>query len=104
RPRRQAHFTDHRTIAPTDDELDRGPHLGELDVHVLQDARCHTLALADEPEQQVLGTDVVVVEALRLILREGEYLPRSVCELVESVHDRVPGPCIRRPVGSPTAS
>src|SRR5690242_7285682 len=96
RTRRQADLADHRAITATDDELDRGPHLGELDVHVLEHARRHALALADEAEQQVLGTDVVVVEALGLILGEGEDLSRSVGELVESVHGRVPGHCTRR--------
>src|SRR5439155_17741573 len=86
RSRRKAYLAHDRAIAPADDELDRGAHLGELNVHVLEDACRDTLALADEPEQQVLGTDVVVVEALGLILSEGENLSRSVGELVESVH------------------
>jgi hypothetical protein len=34
----------------------------------------------------MLRADVVVVEALRLILRERQNLPRPVCELVESLH------------------
>ena len=38
------------------------------------------------PGRQVLGADVVMVEALGLVLRQGEDLSRSVCELVESVH------------------
>ena len=43
------------------------------------------LALADEAEQQMLGPDVVVVEALGLILREVRP-SAQVGELVESVH------------------
>ena len=84
--RGQAHLADDRSVAATDDELDRGPHLGQLDVHVLEHARRHALALADEAEEEVLGPDVVVVEALRLVLGEGQHLPRSIGELVESVH------------------
>ena len=86
RARREPDVTDDRAVAATDDELDGGADLGQLDVHVLEHARGDALALADEPEQQVLGTDVVVVEALRLVLGEGQHLPRSIGELVESVH------------------
>ena len=85
-PRRQAHLADDRPIAAADDELDRGADLGQLDVHVLEDARSDTLALADEAEQQVLGADVVVVEPLRLVLRERQDLACAVGELVEAVH------------------
>ena len=87
--RREADFADDRPIAATDDELDRGPHLRELDVHVLEHARRDALTLAHQAEQQVLGPDVVVVEALGLILGKGEDLSRPVGELVESVHGRL---------------
>ena len=46
--RGQADFADDRSIAAADDELDRGPDLGQLDVHVLEDARGDALALTDE--------------------------------------------------------
>ena len=84
--RGEADLADDRAIAATDDELDRGADLGQLDVHVLEHARGDALALAHEPEQQMLGADVVVIEALRLILREGEDFSRPVGELVETVH------------------
>ena len=84
--RRQADLADDRAIAATDDELDRRPHLGQLDVHVLEDARGDALALADEAEEQVLRADVVVVEPLRLVLSERQDLARAVRELVEAVH------------------
>ena len=83
---RQPDLADDRPIAAADDELDRGPDLGQLDVHVLEDARRDALALADEPEEQVLRADVVVVEALRLVLRECQDLARAIRELVEAIH------------------
>ena len=86
RARREPDVTDDRPVSASDDELDGGADLGQFDVHVLEHARGDALALADEPEQQVLGTDVVVVEALRLVLGERQHLPRSIGELVESVH------------------
>jgi hypothetical protein len=66
----QPDLADDRPIAAADDELDGGPDLGQLDVHVLENARCDTLSLAHEPEQQVLRSDVVVVEPLRLVLSQ----------------------------------
>ena len=86
RPRRQADLADDRPVAAPDDELDGRPDLGELDVHVLEDARGDALALADEAEQQVLGADVVVVEPLRLVLGKRQDLARAIRELVEAVH------------------
>ena len=90
--RRQADLADDRPIAAPDDELDRGPDLGQLDVHVLEHARGDALALAHEPEEQVLRADVVVVEPLRLVLRERQDLARAIRELVEAIH-RV-DPCL----------
>ena len=84
--RRQPDLADDRPIAATDDELDRGPDLGELDVHVLEDARGDALALADEAKEQVLRADVVVVEPLRFVLSERQDLARAVRELVEAIH------------------
>ena len=83
---RQADLADDRPVTAPDDELDGRPHLGQLDVHVLEHARRDALALADEPEQQMLGADVVVVEPLRLILRKRQDLARAIRELVKSIH------------------
>ena len=96
RARRQPDLADDRPIAAPDDELDRGADLGQLDVHVLEHARGDALALAHQAEEQVLGADVVVVEALRFVLRERQDLARAVRELVESIHPvRTPVPCGR---------
>jgi hypothetical protein len=45
-------------------------------VEVEQDARGHALVLAHEPQQDVLGADVVVTEAQRLAQRQFEHLLR----------------------------
>ena len=57
-------------LAAADDELDRGAHLGQLDAHVAEHPGGDALALAHQAEQQMLGADVVVVEALRFFLGE----------------------------------
>ena len=85
-PGRQADLADDRAVTATDDELDRRAHLGQLDVHVLENARRHTLALTDKAEQQMLGTDVVVVEPLRLVLRQCQDFACPVRELVKTIH------------------
>ena len=84
--RRQPDLAHDRSIAPADDELDRGADLGQLDVHVLEDARGHTLALADEAQEQMLRADVVVVEPLRLVLSKRQDLACAISELVEPIH------------------
>ena len=86
RPWRQADLADDRAVPAADDELDGGPDLGQLDVHVLEDARGDTLALADEAQEQVLRADVVVVEPLRLVLSQRQDLARAIRELVEAIH------------------
>src|ERR1035437_394606 len=82
----QSHLADDRAIAPSDDELDGCPNLGQLDVHVLENARGHALALPDEAKEQMLGSDVVVVEPLRLVLSQRQDLARAIRELVETIH------------------
>ena len=82
---RQADLADDRAVTATDDELDGGPDLGQLDVHVLEHPGGDALALPHQPEQEVLSADVVVVEALGLVLRKGQDLASPVRELVEIV-------------------
>ena len=86
RTRREADLADDRAVTTADDELDGRPHLRQLDVHVLEHPRRDALALPDEPEQQVLRADVVVVEPLRLVLGKCQDLAGTVSEFVESVH------------------
>src|SRR5207247_576748 len=52
-------------------------------VEVEQDACSNPLVLADEPEQDVLGADVVVLERPRLVLRENDALASPLCESLE---------------------
>ena len=101
--RRQAHLADDGAVPAADDELHRRPHLGQLDVHVLEHARGDALALADETQQEMLRADVVVVEPLRLVLSERQDLARAIRELVESIHRVEPSPwSLRRPEGHPS--
>ena len=77
-----------RAVAAADDELDRAAHLVQVDAEIGEDLRRHALALTDEPEQQVLGTDVVVVEALRLLLGKLQHLAGALGKFVKAIrHD-----------------
>ena len=67
--RGQSDIAGHRAITATDDELDGTAHLVQLDAEIAEHLGRDTLAFADQTEQQVLSTDVVVVEALRFLLR-----------------------------------
>jgi hypothetical protein len=91
RARRQADFTQNRPVTAADDELDGRAHLVELDAEVRQHLRRHAVALADEAQQQVLGTDVVMVETLGLFLGQREDTARTLGEFVEPVsHSSAP--------------
>ena len=83
--RRQANLAGHRLLAAADDEFDGGADLVELDAEVVEDLGGYTVAFANEAEEQVLGANVVVVEALGFFLCEGQNAARSFRKLVESV-------------------
>ena len=102
RARREPHLADDRAIAAADDELDGGPDLRKLHVHVLEHAGGDALSLAHEAEEQVLGADVVVVEPLRLVLRQRQDLARAIRELVETIHPVEFSVVAGRPSGHPS--
>src|SRR5579863_4656030 len=70
-------------VAPADAGLDLTPHGRHGDVQRFQGLRTRALALAQDSEHQVLGADVVVVEAPRLLLGEDDDSPRLVGEPFE---------------------
>ena len=70
RPWRQADVAGNRAVTAADDELDGAAHLVELDTQIPEYLGRDAFALAHEAEQKVLRADVVVVEALRLLLRK----------------------------------
>ena len=82
-PGREGDVPGRRLPAVTDDRLDVGP--GPLERHAerLQCRRRDTLALVDEPQQDVLGPDVVVVEEAGLLLGEDDHWTCPVREPFE---------------------
>ena len=81
--RGQPDLTDDGLPAATDDELDCGPDLRQVDPHRGQDGSRDTVALAKETQEHVLGADVVVVEALRLVLGQRQDATRLIGEAIE---------------------
>src|SRR5690606_25053218 len=65
-------------LALADDVLHLLAHRVERDAEAFESLRRDTLALVDEPQQDVLGADVVVVEHLRLFLGEDDHPTGSV--------------------------
>ena len=61
-----------------DDLFDLETDLPQIDVKVLQDVRGNPRTLFDEAEQNVLGANVFVVEALRLLVGELHHLAGAV--------------------------
>ncbi len=57
----------------------------QLDAEIGQHFGRHPVALADQPKQQMLGPDVVVVEALRLFLRQAQHFARPLRKLLELI-------------------
>src|SRR5262245_6300338 len=85
RPRGERDLTRRHLVALADDARDLGAHLLDRDVQRFQHSRGEPLLLAEKPEQDVLGADVVVLERACLVLREDDYLTRSLCESLEQV-------------------
>ncbi len=82
RRERQLAHGDHRG-AGLDDLLDLVPDLLEIDRHVLQDVGGDAAAFLNQPEQDVLGADVFVVELHRLLAGEAHDLLGAVGEAIE---------------------
>jgi hypothetical protein len=68
-------------------------HLGadglEVEPHLLEHAHCHALPQLDQPEEEVLGADVVVVEAVGFLAGERQHLLGARGEVVHWFHGRV---------------
>ena len=80
-------WPDGRLTAVADDLLDLGAHGLERDAERLERLGGDALALVDQPEQDVLGPDVVVVEQARLFLRQDDHSAGSVGEAFEHGSD-----------------
>ena len=86
--------------AALDQLLDFQAHLPQINVQVLEHVGADARALLDQPEQDVLGADVFMVEALRFLIGQRHYFACTVSEPFE--HMETPSwlpagvPCLRK--------
>jgi hypothetical protein len=79
---RQLAHRDH-VGAALDQLLDLQADLAQVHVEVLEHVGPDPRAFLDQPEQDVLGADVFVVEPLGLLVGQGHHLPRPIGEAFE---------------------
>src|SRR5580698_3198305 len=80
RPRGKHHLLLHGLSAPADDGFDLLTDLRKVDAKGLEDFGGQAFALGDNPKQNMLGSNVVVSEALRFFLSKHDAAPRSLGE------------------------
>ena len=68
--RREDHLLLDGLAAAADDRLDLLAHLRKIDAERLEHFGRQALALGDDPQENVLGPDIIVTEPLRLFLRQ----------------------------------
>ena len=83
--RRERNLARGDLVALADDARDLGADLLHGDVERLEDAGGEALLLAEQPEQDVLGADVVVLQRPRLVLGEDDDLPGPFGESLEQL-------------------
>ena len=66
--------------------LDLEANLAQVDVQVLEDVGADARAFLDQTQQDVLGADVLVIEALGLLVGQGHDFPSAIGETFEH-HD-----------------
>src|SRR4029078_12500636 len=84
-PRRERDLPGGDLLTGADDPHHLGANALDGDVKGLEHPRGQALLLAEQPEQDVLGADVVVLEGSRLFLGQDHDLARSLCESLEQL-------------------
>jgi hypothetical protein len=69
-----------RLLAKSDDLFDLLPSRAQTDAHLFQGARRDSLALANQPQQDVLRSDVIVAERPGFFLGKDDNPPRPIGE------------------------
>jgi hypothetical protein len=85
RARRERDLPGRDLVSLADDPCDLRPHFLHRDVERLEYPRREALFLAKQPEQDVLGADVVVLERPGLVLCEDDDLASPFSEAFEQV-------------------
>ena len=93
RARSKTDLAEDRAVAAADDELDRRADLVEFDAEIGEHLGGDAVALTHEAKQDVLGPDVVVVEAVRFLLGQRKHAASALRELVKSIGHGLPLSC-----------
>jgi hypothetical protein len=90
-------------VSLADDARNLRTHLLDRDIERLENAGRESLLFTQETEQDVLGSDVVVLQRSRLVLRENDHLPCAFGESLEQFPSTLL-PSLRppEPTGLPT--
>src|SRR5436190_23159075 len=86
--RSERDLTRRRVVPPTHDSGYLVPHVGATDPEPSQRHSCFP-RVSHQPEQQVLGADVVVPETAGLLLRLYDDLTRGLTEALEHSPERI---------------
>ena len=101
RTRRERDLAGRDLVALADDARHLGTHLLDRDFKGIEYARGETFLFAQQPEQDVLGADVVVLERAGLVLCKDYDLARSLCETLKHKALRTLPEALRRTPGTP---
>jgi hypothetical protein len=85
-----------------DQLLDLEPDLAQVDIQVLEHVGSDAGPFLDQTEQDVLGADVLVVEALRFLVGQGHHFAGAVRKPFE--HNRASPRCSGGPPTSPAGA
>ena len=88
--RRVRNVADHLGLVPAADLfLDLHADGLHVETHLLENIHGNSLAEFDQPEEQMLGADIVVIKAISLLAGQGQHLLRSGSKIIH--HFRLSG-------------
>ena len=77
-------------ISAADHTNDLAPRLAEIKAHCLQRTGCDPLLLANQAEEEMLRSDVAVLEPARLVLRQDNDLVGALGKAFEHLRELIP--------------
>src|SRR5881397_3607668 len=81
--RREGHVSMGSSLANTDGALDLGTHAVQGNVQTLEDLGPHSLRVANEPKQNVLGANRVMPQTLGFFLSQNDRAAGAIREPLE---------------------
>src|SRR5215472_13286423 len=82
--RGQTNISQHNTVTTPNDKFDRTADFVEFHTEIAEHLGRDPVALADQTQQQMLGADIIMVEALGFFLCEAQHLASPLRKFLES--------------------